>query len=286
MLRTVFGLALLLALVGLLAAATGCPRTPPPAPPPVTPTVPAPGTPGAGTAPGVPPTTVTPALPTGELGEIVAAYNKVTSYEVATTTGGKAGLKAAVKVDQGKPAAMRVKVPQGYALVLMGEQAMYLLDAKTKTAAKLSFGKKAQDYANKLPSPTALAAKQPTVTTAKLGAVDCWLLEWTDNKGEKVQMWLDKQYGLPQQSQHGTVVTKFAYTNINKVPDSTFEVPQGYKVKEMKVEAPKGTGGTGAMEKLPGPPPAPNKPASKKPASNKSGSAKQPAAAPGLTPGP
>ncbi len=186
------------------------------------------------------------------MGEIVTAHNKVTSYQVTTAVGGKPGLKADVKLDRGKVAAMRVKVAQGYALVLPGEQSMYLLDTKAKTAAKLSFGKKAQGYMGKLPSPMALVTKQPRITASRLGTVDCWLLEWTGAKGEKVQMWMDKQFGLPQKSQHGTLITKFTYANINKVPESTFAVPQGYKVKEMEVGAP----AAGAAPNLPTPSPA------------------------------
>lgn len=302
--RRMYGLSVLLILAGLLALAGGCPRTPPSAPPAVIPGTSPPGTPPApGVAPGVPPTTVTSAIPTGKMGEIVTAHNKVTSYEVTTMIGGKPGLKAEVKLDQGKVAAMRVKVAQGYALVLPSEQVMYLLNTKAKTAAKLSFGKQAQGYVGKLPSPMALAAKQPTVTDSKLGTMDCWLLEWTGAKGEKVQMWMDKQYGLPQKSQHGALVTKYTYANVNKVPDSVFAVPQGYKVKEMEVGAP----GGGAAPSLPPPPAAhpgpgpapggaaspapgsaptaPNVPAAKPPAA-KPPPADKPSTAPGLTPGP
>lgn len=302
--RRLYGLSVLLILAGLLALAAGCPRTPPPTPPAVIPGTAPSGAPSApGTEPGVPPTTVTPTVPTGEMGKIVTAYNKVTSYEVTTTVGGKPGLKADVKLDQGKIAAMRVKAAQGYALVLPSEQTMYLLDTKAKTAAKLSFGKKAQGYVGKLPSPMALATKQPTITDSKLGTVDCWLLEWTGAKGEKVQMWMDKQWGLPQKSQHGAVVTKYSYANVNKVPESVFAVPQGYKVKEMEVGAP----GAGAAPSLPPPPaahpgpgPAPGgaaspatgktptapvAPAAKPPAA-KPPAADKPRTAPGLTPAP
>ena len=145
MLRTLALVSMLFALITVFA---GCPRTPAPPPPTMTPTVP-------GAEPGA--TTVTPTIPTGEMGEIVTAHNLLTSYEVTITTGKQVSLKAAVKLDQGKPTALRVNGPKGYTLVLLSEETMYLVDPKGKSATKQTLSTKGAAYAPPTQTPWAIS---------------------------------------------------------------------------------------------------------------------------------
>ena len=179
------------------------------------------------------------------MGAIVTAHDQVRNYNVTIKVGDKTVMTTSVKADAGKPTALRVTTGGGYLLVLPGEQTQYLLNKAKQTATKQALGKKGEGYLGKLPSPMALAAKNPTITTEKLGETDCWRLEWTNDKAEKVQMWLDKKYGLPQKAVHGKVVTRYKYEKIDQVPESTFTVPPGYKKKELTTTAPTATPSTG-----------------------------------------
>jgi hypothetical protein len=255
-------------LAAAMLVAAGCPRTPPSPAPPVTPMVNS-----LGAAPsGIPPTTVNPTMPTGEMGDIVAAHNKVTSYHVVVATGSKVSMKADVKAADGKPVALLVK---GNMLIQPAEQTVYLLDAKAKTAKKIAYTKTAEGFAGKLIDPMVLAAKSPQVTDTKLGKLDCWLLVWTGSDGAQVSVWVGKQNGLPLQRQSGKSTTTYTYSNINKVPESAFTVPKGYANKEMTTGVPGGPGPAPGTTMTP--PAKPNKSKASKAAANPSG-------APGLTP--
>lgn len=221
----------LVGLVGLGLLMAGCPRQVEPPPPPVSPMLPS-----SGPAPGE--TTLTPTVPSGELGEMVQAHAKVASYNVVVTIDGKQAMEAAVKAEGGKPTAVRATTRSGYVLVLPGEQTQYLLDKTRKTATRQALGKVGEGYLGKLPSPMAMAAKNPTVATEKLEGVDCWRLEWSNERGEKVQVWVDKKHGLAQKAIHGAVVTLYKYDKIGQVPQEVFTVPADYQEKELSTAAP------------------------------------------------
>jgi hypothetical protein len=91
--------------------------------------------------------------------------------------------------------------------------------------------------------PAAVGRYNPSVTSAKLSGVDCYLVQWKDERGEQTQVWVDKQYGLERKSQSARGTTTFTYSKINAVPDSEFELPTGLKITEAPAG---GRGGSGA----------------------------------------
>jgi hypothetical protein len=99
-----------------------------------------------------------------------------------------------------------------------------------------------------------LAALKPKISSAKLEGMDCWLLEWTDPRGNPGKMWLDKQYGLARQSEGPQGTIKFSYGRINAIPAQEFELPSGLTVKELQPgqggwggRGPGGAGGPGGF---------------------------------------
>ncbi len=261
--RLVLVAVVLLALLALVTMVAGCPRTPAPPPLPVNPNLPnaVPATPGTESPDA---TTVTPTAPTGEMGKIVAAHEKVLNYNVTIKIGDKTVMKAAVKAEAGKPSVVRATTSSGYILVLRAEQAQYLLNTSKETATKQALGKQGKGYLGKLISPMALAAKNPIISDDKLGQVECWRLDWTDDKGTQVQMWMDKKNGLPQKATHGQVVTMYTHEKIDQLPESVFTMPTGYEVKEITVPATTGTAATPPATHATGTtaaPPPPSQPA-------------------------
>jgi hypothetical protein len=167
------------------------------------------------------------------MAKLVDAYDQVTSYHVVIATGGTVNMKADVKATAGKPVALLVYTGKGNMLIQPAEQTVYLLDAKAKTAKKISLTPTSEGYAGKLPDPLAINGKNPKPSDDKLKGTDCWLLKWTGADGVEVSMWFSKKTGLPLQREAGKTVTTYTYNSINKVPNGNFSLPKGYTQKEM-----------------------------------------------------
>jgi outer membrane lipoprotein-sorting protein len=176
---------------------------------------------------------------------IVAARKRLNSYEMTTAMPGGNGSERVmeVKLQDGKPVRMRSNTPNGFMLVMTDKQVSYLVDTQAKTAMKRTMEQRrgGPGFGGRFFDPEVIAGFKPKVSSTKLDNVDCWLVQWTDGQDQQRQMWVDKKYGLPRQSQTPQGTIKFSYSKINAVPDSDFELPSGLTVKE----APTGRGGWG-----------------------------------------
>jgi outer membrane lipoprotein-sorting protein len=96
--------------------------------------------------------------------------------------------------------------------------------------------------------PAEVARFNPTTSSTKLGGLDCWLVEWKNEGGDQMKVWVDKQYGLARQSVTSGGTITFTYSKINAIPDSEFELPSGLKVTDAPAGGRGGFGGGGRRQ--------------------------------------
>ncbi len=236
-------LVVLIVLLVVLAVSLGCPKR---GQTPVTSAGgPAAGPPGGPASSG--PGETTPAA--GETGkdegpaaDFAAKHAQLKSYIMTMTIDGKDMGKHYMKMENGKPVAMKADIPggTGYMLMLMDKNVTYMVDPKAKTAMKMeSPNKEAEGSEGEMPGMSNMPKmsdlkdlEAPAWTTDTLDGVECWKHTTPGAAGASATVWIDKEYGLPRQMQTGKQVILHKYDKINAVPDSEFVLPKDIKVTE------------------------------------------------------
>jgi len=168
-----------------------------------------------------------------------------------------------VKLVDGKPVRMKMMTPDGYRLMMTDEHTVYNVNTKDKTATRSTMpapgaapggapvararstgrsprrrtgrggrraagrGRRGRGMGGGRFDPADVARYNPTSTSTTLGGVACYLVQYKNDRGDQIQAWVDKQYGLPRQSVSPRGTTTFTYSKINSVPASDFELPTG-----------------------------------------------------------
>jgi len=177
--------------------------------------------------------------PAGEganaLGDLLAKQSDLTSYVMSMEAGG-VKVRYAVKMEKGKPVAMKVDSgPQGWMIMRMDKKIQYIYNPATKSAMAMPMSGAGPQSgpAGKPSAPDAAALRALTgtkVSSETVDGVDCLKVISADGANT---YWIEKEHGLPVQVQSGGKTMKFSYEQINSVPDSEFELPPGVKVQEM-----------------------------------------------------
>lgn len=184
-----------------------------------------------------PPAVKKPAGNAGIFAELTQKRARLKSYVQVMDMGGRQA-KHAMKLENGKPVAMKMQMAPGggWILVLMDEKVQYTYDPNSKTAMKMSMGD-SQPEQGKAPAglkvPKLEDMKTPTMSSDTVDGVDCWKIVSPSLGGDNSAVWMDKEYGLARQMQTGQTITKIQYEQINAVPDSEFQLPPGTKVQDM-----------------------------------------------------
>ncbi|HEY3398910.1 MAG TPA: hypothetical protein VGM19_14775 [Armatimonadota bacterium] len=215
------------------------------------------GGPAAKSAPPAPrPRLSAAAAASGPLGTALQKAQALRSYEMTTTmpagpTGQPVTLRTLVEMSGGQTAAIVSVSPRGVSYSQPAKRQVYMYNPQDKTAflvppptappagagaaagagrpggAPRGGGFGGRSAVDRL---TTLAAENPKVSDAKLGSLDCWLVQTTDPRGDVVKTWIDKQYGLTRQTVVGERTLTFAYSRINQVSPSEFQLPSGTKM--------------------------------------------------------
>ncbi|MCD6351985.1 MAG: hypothetical protein J7M26_07690 [Armatimonadetes bacterium] len=229
------------AVVALLVAGCGK-KAQPEAQAPVASTTPAPGATTeapAASAPGSA-TAEAPAEASAEASDADSAVARLVknrqglrSYEMVTEFQGETQ-RMFVKFDKGNVTHTKIETPEQVMYFDMTTKEHYMYDPKTKTAVKLPVTQDDTDIADmsKLPPADEIKKMAAEWDSTTLNGVDCWTFT-TQEGTEKAQVWVDKEYGLPRQMKMGEHTVAFTYKNMNKVPDSEFELPPGTKIQDM-----------------------------------------------------
>ena len=137
--------------------------------------------------------------------------------------------------------------PDHYMLLSGNGEEMTIVDKSSKKAVKMKGGNEAAANEPELLKDMAagfrnvLKDPQAKVSSDKLRGYDCWVITFND-AGEEQKLWADKEYGLPlrvETTKDGKSTTQdFEFSQINKVPESLFELPADYKVVNMDLSNP------------------------------------------------
>ena len=169
------------------------------------------------------------------VGDALKGREAVTSYEVTVTPASGRPVTQLVKLDEGKPARMKMDEGEQWVIVDMTEETMYAYDPQQRAALKLSLAEGGMEDED-MPVRSADEFDPEVAITGgeSVDEVACWVFETTgEEEAEAAKVWLDKEYGLVRQIEQAGELTKFDYSRINAVPDSEFEVPEGVKVMDM-----------------------------------------------------
>jgi outer membrane lipoprotein-sorting protein len=170
-----------------------------------------------------------------ELGDLMSKQAALTSYVMVVDAAGQKQ-RMALKMDQGKPVAMKVESPQSWVIMRMDKKMQYIYNPQTKTAMvmPMSGSPGSAPGAPPVPAvPDAAAIKALTdakVTSETIDGVDCLKVAKADGSEA---YWVEKEHGLPVQILANGKTTKIKYEQVNSVPDSEFELPAGVKTQEM-----------------------------------------------------
>lgn len=197
---------------------------------------------------------------TGELAKIADKRKQLTSYKTTTATGDRTMGAVYVKQQGGKPVMVKTERGDGgWTLLRLDKGDMYRYDPQTQVITHMQGGSRdlvrwrANQHTFGDLQALASAPTPPKITSAKLGNLDCWRIEVAGPQFTMVT-WIDKQYGLPRQSQYGDRTVTHRVEQVNAVPDSVFALPQGVKVVERKWEPGAGMGKGGGRGRREGPP--------------------------------
>lgn len=74
----------------------------------------------------------------------------------------------------------------------------------------------------------------PVVGSDTIDGVECWRLDLSEQAGGV--MWIGKEDGLMRREEAGGEITRFVVSDINSVPDSVFDVPDGLELQETRLD--------------------------------------------------
>lgn len=182
------------------------------------------GSPSAGTA--ASPTTAPAKIST--LADLIKKQGGLSSY-IMTMDMGQMKMRTAMKMEGGKPVAMKVDMgPQGWMLMRVDKKMQYMYNPQTKGVMGMPISDTAMASAQKDPLAQLKAMAGAKVSSDTVDGVDC--LKVVSGQGT---FWCEKENGLPVQAQVMGKLMKFKYEQINSVADSEFELPAGTKVQTM-----------------------------------------------------
>lgn len=189
--------------------------------------------PGQAPPPGAPPGAPPAAAGINTLADLQKAMTGLSSYVMTMDMGGMK-IRTAVKLDGGKPVAMKSDTGQGWSIMRMDKKVMYSYSPATKAVMQMPMPASAGGASSGgAPSALSIADQLKAMAGAKVSSeavdgVDC--LKVVDGQNT---YWCEKQHGLPVQMDMGGKTMKFKYEQVNAVPDSEFEVPAGLKIQQM-----------------------------------------------------
>lgn len=186
----------------------------------------------------VPPVVKKPLGAAGDFSELTQKRAALTSYVQVMDVGGRQ-TKQAMKLENGKPVAMKMEMQPGggWILILLDQKVEYTYDPNSKMAMKMSLGGNEGGQPGKPPAglkvPKLEDMKAPNVSSDTVDGVECWKIVSASLGGANSAVWMDKEYGLVRQTESNGTITKCRYEQINAVPDSEFQLPPGTKVRDM-----------------------------------------------------
>ena len=172
--------------------------------------------------------------------DLEARRQSVTSFTVTNKFLGSSD-KYSVELYGYTPVKLRVEPKQGAGWIIKDYVSQYQIayNKATKMASKTLLVKPDGPLSDdagaastpRIPDLSNLADAK--VSTVKIDGVECWRVDMKKPDGGKESYWLDKEYGLLRRKQAGVMSISYSYSEINAVPYSRFEVPEGIKVMDM-----------------------------------------------------
>jgi hypothetical protein len=143
----------------------------------------------------------------------------------------------AFKMQDHKPAKMKMTLPQGGMLVDYTDKVTYTWDNQSNTAMKMPMVESDQGSENPYEN---VDPNMKITGSETIDGVDCWVIEQPTGDGGTSTIWVAKDTGLTQQTETGNMVINYKYDQIGSVPGSEFEVPSGMEIKELSQAMPQG----------------------------------------------
>lgn len=180
------------------------------------------------------------------LADVVDSFTMPSSFRMTVAEGDNTQTMA-MKMDGPKAAKMRVENegPEATEVFIMDFENGEMISYNTGTSEGFRIPISEEEAAD-APKPWDEYDETAKVTgSEEINGVDCWVVEMSPEGAEDVAtVWIGKRDGLMRQVQDGEQVTTFSITEINEVPESTFEVPDEIEISEMPVpDMPEGEGG-------------------------------------------
>lgn len=129
-------------------------------------------------------------------------------------------------------------------VMIHGEDALYILDASSKTAMKMPLGEDSEGEQDTFTMDDFTSDVDETDMTyvgkETLNGVSCYVVESTKlEEGYHVKMWLHEEYGFPMKmeshNKDGSEAFVMEVTDfkVGDLSDALFEVPEGYEIVDM-----------------------------------------------------
>ena len=146
----------------------------------------------------------------------------------------EAGQTMTMKMDGARATKMRMQEegPEGIEVMILDFENGVMLSYNTATneGFKLPIG---EQEAEEAPAPWEdYNPDQKILGSETIDGVDCWIVEITGDEGPG-KMWIGKQDGLMRRGEAPGGTAVFTITEVNSVPDSAFEVPEGIELSDM-----------------------------------------------------
>lgn len=174
------------------------------------------------------------------MAEVLGTFQIPSSFVMTVTTTSGEGEETSqsgtmtVKMDGPRMATMRMEEvgEEGSEVMIMDFAGKVMTSYNTATNEGFQFPISDEEAAD-APDPTeGYNPEFKILGSETIDGVDCWIVEVTGDQGEG-KMWIGKRDGLMRKAEAPEGTQTMAYSDINEVPDSAFEVPAGVELTDM-----------------------------------------------------
>ncbi len=174
-----------------------------------------------------------------KLGDVMGSFTMPSSFvmtvkESEAEAAGEAGQTMTFKMDGARAARMRMQEEsaEGTEVMILDFENGVMLSYNTGSGHGFKFPI-GEEEVEEVPAPWEDYDPEHKVLGGEtIDGVDCWIVEVTSDEGPG-KMWIGKQDGLMRKAEAPDGMAVFTITEVDSVPDSAFEVPEGIELSDM-----------------------------------------------------